>query len=164
MTSVNGSIAYPGLSVYSATKFALEGLSHAIRLELSRQHGIKVIIVEPGDFARLTSIMARHEKNAEEMWNNMSKQDQEKYGDFFQMYHRVTMKNYGLTSPPSLEDSPLLLDMKHALLSQNPCIRYISAGVQYKIFYKFLALMPFWFTDTFLNKVTDMLFKSDKEK
>lgn len=151
------------MSVYSATKFALEGLCHAIRLELRRQHGIKVIIIEPGDLARLTSIMARHEKNAEEMWENMPKEDKENYGNFFQMYHRVTMKNYGLTSPLSFEDSPLLVDMKHALLSQNPCARYISAGLQFRLFYQFLALMPFCLIDAFLNKVTDMLFKSDKQ-
>ena len=122
---------------------------------------MKVIIVEPGDLARLTSIMARHEKNAEEMWNNMPKEDQEKYGDFFRMYHRVTMRNYGLTSPPSLEDSLLLPDMKHALLSQNPRIRYISQGFLYRLFYQFLALMPFWLTDAMLTYITDKLFASD---
>lgn len=162
VTSVNGSIAYPGLSVYCATKFALEGLSHALRLELWRQHGIKVIIVEPGDFARLTSIMSQHEKNAQEMWDNMTEEDQEQYGDFFRMYHRVTMKNYGLTSPRSFEDSTILKDMNDALLNVNPDARYISAGIQYRLFYRVLAYMPFWFVDGFLNKITDFLFKSDK--
>lgn len=163
VTSVNGSIAYPGLSVYSATKFALEGLHHAIRLELRRQHGIKAILVQPGDFARLTSIMSQHERNAEEMWNSMSQEDREEYGDFFRMYHRVTMENYGLTSPKSFEDSPLLKDMKDALLCTSPRTRYISAGFQYSFLYRFLAFMPFWFVDGFLDMVTGMLFKSHKK-
>ncbi|XP_071041979.1 D-beta-hydroxybutyrate dehydrogenase, mitochondrial-like [Parasteatoda tepidariorum] len=75
MTSVNGFLAYPSLSVYSANKFALEGLNNALRVELYDQYGIRVIIVQPGDYAKLTSIMSRHEQHANEMWENMSPED-----------------------------------------------------------------------------------------
>lgn len=155
VTSVNGSIAYPGLSVYSATKFALEGFCHSLRLELSRQHGIKVIIFEPGDYARLTQIMSRHEENAQEMWDNMSEEDREEFGEFFQTINRATLRNYGFTSPRNIEDSPLLTDMKDAVLNNNPSKKYISDKLKY-IYYGF-CLLPLCVIDTILNFMSNKI-------
>jgi len=45
--SINGKIAFPVLSAYSTTKFAIEGLSESIAYELE-PFGIKVISIEPG--------------------------------------------------------------------------------------------------------------------
>ncbi len=47
MSSVSGAIAFPFMSPYSASKFALEGFSHALRRELLL-YGIDVIIIGPG--------------------------------------------------------------------------------------------------------------------
>lgn len=49
VSSVSGLHAAPSVSSYSASKFALEGWSEALRLELNRL-GIKVVLVEPGSF------------------------------------------------------------------------------------------------------------------
>ena len=42
-----GAIVTPGAGWYGASKFALEGLSDALRLELL-QFGIRVVVVQPG--------------------------------------------------------------------------------------------------------------------
>jgi NAD(P)-dependent dehydrogenase (short-subunit alcohol dehydrogenase family) len=42
-----GLFGFPGMSAYSSTKFALEGLSESMAYELD-QFGIKVILIEPG--------------------------------------------------------------------------------------------------------------------
>jgi NAD(P)-dependent dehydrogenase (short-subunit alcohol dehydrogenase family) len=49
ITSVGGRSAFPGLSGYHAAKFAVEGLSEALALEV-KPLGLKVTIVEPGGF------------------------------------------------------------------------------------------------------------------
>nr|WSX78754.1 oxidoreductase [Streptomyces sp. NBC_00899] len=49
MSSMGGRFSFPGVGAYSATKFALEGMSEALALEVS-PHGIKVLVVEPGSF------------------------------------------------------------------------------------------------------------------
>lgn len=49
ISSVSGLHAAPTVSSYSASKFALEGWSEALRLEVNRL-GIKVVLVEPGSF------------------------------------------------------------------------------------------------------------------
>jgi NAD(P)-dependent dehydrogenase (short-subunit alcohol dehydrogenase family) len=46
ISSVSGRLSSPLLGVYSASKFALEGLADALRIEL-RPWGIKVTLVEP---------------------------------------------------------------------------------------------------------------------
>ena len=47
LSSGAGVLATPLMSVYSATKFAVEGLSDALRPEL-RQVGVSIVLVEPG--------------------------------------------------------------------------------------------------------------------
>ena len=49
-SSIAGIIGIPYQGLYSASKFAIEGLSETYALEL-KQFGIKVCLVEPGDFA-----------------------------------------------------------------------------------------------------------------
>jgi NAD(P)-dependent dehydrogenase (short-subunit alcohol dehydrogenase family) len=46
--SIGGLIAIPYQPLYSASKFALEGMTESLRLEV-RPFGIRVVIVEPGD-------------------------------------------------------------------------------------------------------------------
>jgi len=49
ISSVGGVAAFPSLSFYNATKFAVEGLSEALSQEVAPL-GIKVLLVEPGPF------------------------------------------------------------------------------------------------------------------
>jgi len=49
MSSMGGQLSFAGFAAYSATKFALEGMSEALADEV-RPLGIKVLIVEPGAF------------------------------------------------------------------------------------------------------------------
>lgn len=48
-SSVGGLIGLPFQAFYSASKFAIEGLSEALRMELN-QFNIKVVLINPGDF------------------------------------------------------------------------------------------------------------------
>jgi len=49
VSSIAGIIATPGLGIYNLTKFAVEGFSEALSLELAPL-GVKVTIIEPGPF------------------------------------------------------------------------------------------------------------------
>ncbi|WP_285224279.1 oxidoreductase [Frankia sp. Mgl5] len=49
MSSMGGRFSFPGVGGYSATKFALEGLTEALAGEVA-QFGIRTLIVEPGAF------------------------------------------------------------------------------------------------------------------
>lgn len=49
-SSIGGLMGLPYQGLYSASKFAIEGYCESLRLEL-RGSGIKVVVIEPGDFA-----------------------------------------------------------------------------------------------------------------
>jgi len=48
ISSIGGLVGLPYQGFYSATKFALEGMTEALRMEV-RPFGIKVLLIEPGD-------------------------------------------------------------------------------------------------------------------
>jgi NAD(P)-dependent dehydrogenase (short-subunit alcohol dehydrogenase family) len=47
VSSVLGRVAFPGMGAYSATKYALEALSDALRMELA-SFDVQVVVIEPG--------------------------------------------------------------------------------------------------------------------
>jgi len=49
ISSIGGVLGLPFQGTYSATKFAVEGMTEALRMEV-RSFGIDVVLVEPGDF------------------------------------------------------------------------------------------------------------------
>jgi NAD(P)-dependent dehydrogenase (short-subunit alcohol dehydrogenase family) len=65
ISSVGGYSAYQGWGVYGSTKFAVEGLSEAMAMELEPL-GIKVTVVEPGffrtDFLDTSSLVATRDR------------------------------------------------------------------------------------------------------
>lgn len=57
-SSIGGLMGLPFQAFYSAGKFAIEGLSEALRMEV-KQFRIKVILINPGDFATSNSANRR---------------------------------------------------------------------------------------------------------
>ncbi|MFS0863698.1 SDR family oxidoreductase [Fredinandcohnia sp. 179-A 10B2 NHS] len=62
ISSISGQIGFPGLSPYVASKYALEGWSECLRLEVN-PFGIDVALVEPGSYQ--TNIWSSGKKIAE---------------------------------------------------------------------------------------------------
>jgi NAD(P)-dependent dehydrogenase (short-subunit alcohol dehydrogenase family) len=58
--SIAGQVAVPYQGLYSASKFALEGLTESLRME-TRHLGIKVVLIEPGDHR--TNLTANRRKS-----------------------------------------------------------------------------------------------------
>jgi NAD(P)-dependent dehydrogenase (short-subunit alcohol dehydrogenase family) len=58
MSSLAGQIAIPFQGFYSASKFAIEGYSEALRMEV-RPYGVRVCMIEPGDFATSFTVNRR---------------------------------------------------------------------------------------------------------
>lgn len=48
ISSIGGRMGLPYQGLYSATKFALEGLTEALRMEI-RPFGVRAVLIEPGD-------------------------------------------------------------------------------------------------------------------
>ena len=63
--SIGGLIGIPFQGFYSATKFALEGFSEALRME-TRPFGIQVVLIEPGDHRTAFTQKRRWARSARE--------------------------------------------------------------------------------------------------
>jgi NADP-dependent 3-hydroxy acid dehydrogenase YdfG len=58
-SSIGGLMGLPFQAFYSASKFAIEGFSEALRMEV-RKHNIKVVVINPGDFHTSNSANRRN--------------------------------------------------------------------------------------------------------
>ena len=72
VSSIMGFISLPFQAFYSASKFALEGLSESIRMEV-KSFGINIALINPGDF-RTGFTASRQKINAENLPNPYSDQ------------------------------------------------------------------------------------------
>jgi NAD(P)-dependent dehydrogenase (short-subunit alcohol dehydrogenase family) len=79
--SIGGLLAIPYQGIYSASKFALEGLTESLRLEV-KQFGIHVSLVEPGDHRtaltrnRVRTAASTYGARAERAIGKMAKDEQ----------------------------------------------------------------------------------------
>jgi len=105
--------------------------------------------------------MTRQLEHANDMWLNMSRDDQVFYKEYFDKYHRHIADNYGMTSPASFEDSSLLHDFEEALVSVNPPYSMTVAPLGFRSVFLVLRLLPPAVKDRFLDFLYAKVFKFD---
>jgi len=121
--SVAGLIASPGSSIYSGTKFALEGISDALRRELL-PFNISVSIVEPA-FVK-TKIMYKELGQVVEDVEVLGPPEmQELYADYYSLVYKRREKNFKHASTTDVTSSAII----HALTNPYPHARYVVANV-----------------------------------
>ena len=114
ISSLAGLMALPFQAAYCASKFAVEALTETLRMEV-RPFGIKVCLVEPGDF------------------NTNLTDNRIKYGQFDQdsAYHKYYTKALGVIEHSELNGpSPDKIAglIEHIINQPNPRLRY-TAGL-----------------------------------
>ena len=114
--SLAGKLVLPVNGTYSATKFALEALSDALRLELA-PFGIQVVLIEPGNIR--TNFMATAQANAQEILSNPDSP----YHALYQSYLRV------MTTMRKQEPGPEIVYqvVQQAIEASTPKARYLVA-------------------------------------
>jgi len=118
LSSIVGKFTFPGSGVYAAAKYAVEGISDALRLELSPL-GIRVVTIRPGPIATEFNDVA-----AELTGDLMARTDPD-YKPIYQTAGAETGKMFAGLSLPGPE---LIADLiLKAVLSDNPRTVY-SAG------------------------------------
>ncbi len=115
-SSVLGLIALPYRGAYNASKFALEGLSDTLRLEL-KGSGIRVSLIEPGP------IESRFRANAYAMWQHYVDPTRSPHqAAYLAMQERLNRD--GPAVPFTLPPEAVLKRVIHALESTRPRVRY----------------------------------------
>jgi NAD(P)-dependent dehydrogenase (short-subunit alcohol dehydrogenase family) len=128
-SSVGGLIGLPFQAFYSASKFAIEGFSEALRMEMN-QFNIKVVVINPGDFNTSNSANRR---------NYLAPTGP---GDPYSEQYKKTMAIY--EKDEAAARPPVVLARKIAAIveSNHPRQRYIIATLLEKLAVILRSLLP----------------------
>jgi NAD(P)-dependent dehydrogenase (short-subunit alcohol dehydrogenase family) len=116
MSSIAGRSALPFTGAYSASKFALEALADALRVELRRWH-MHVAVVEPGTID--TPIWKTSLATADRLLANAPAGLEERYGRYLAGVRRHALKAKGLPA------NAVAAAVEHALTAHAPRTRYL---------------------------------------
>ncbi|MDR2362467.1 MAG: SDR family oxidoreductase [Prevotellaceae bacterium] len=137
ISSLAGSMAIPYQGFYSASKFAIEGYSEALSMEL-QPFGIKVSVVEPGDFS--TGFTA-HRIVSEATLNHPD------YGLRFNRCLRIIEKEERHGCSPA----KLARKLYRIIRSRHPKFRYRIGALLQVVFTKARAITPARWHQTLLR-------------
>jgi len=144
-SSVLGFIALPFRGPYNASKFALEGLTDTLRLELAGS-GIFISLIEPGP------IRSRFRDNALlNFEKNIDAENSVHRDKYKSMVERL--KKEGDAMPFTLPPEAVLKRVIHALESASPQPRYYVTFPTY-LFGTLKRLLPFKWLDKVLLRVS----------
>jgi short-subunit dehydrogenase len=114
VSSVSGRIPAPVLGAYHASKYALEALSDALRMEVA-PFGVRVVIVEPGtirtEFA--SRVMAEAAK---------ARSSSRRYASIYARAAAMEARFDGMAG----DTRPVIKAITHAVLARRPRARYIA--------------------------------------
>lgn len=115
-SSVLGLVALPYRGAYNASKFALEGLTDTLRMELQGS-GVYVSLIEPGP------IESAFRKNAHLKWQENIEVDRSFHRENY-LAMETRLKKIGPVAPFTLPPEAVLKRVIHALESRHPKARY----------------------------------------
>ena len=118
----------PYQGFYSASKFAIEGFTEALSAEV-RGFGIKVSMVEPGDFA--TNFTARR-RNSEATAKNAAYSD-----SFARSLSLIEKEENGGLKPEKLAEK-----IEKIIECRRPRLRYVVANLEQKLSVLLKRILP----------------------
>jgi NAD(P)-dependent dehydrogenase (short-subunit alcohol dehydrogenase family) len=151
MGSIAGRGTIPLLGPYSASKYALEALTDALRMEL-RPWGIQVSIIEPGAIA--TPIWEKSAKEAEGLEASVSAEGKALYGEAVIRIREAIAQAAHRAIPPVA----VVRAVYHALTAPSPRTRYLVGSDA-----KLRAWMVKWMPDRVQDRLLGWALKYPRE-
>lgn len=136
-SSIGGLMGLPFQSFYSASKFAIEGISEALRMEL-REFNIKVVVINPGDF---------HTNNT----SNRQKYINTKVGDPYENQFRKTLSIIEKDENGGWLPEIMAHKLWRIIETPNPRHHYIIASFEQKLAVVLKRILPSELFDSILR-------------
>ena len=111
--SIAGRVTLPFFGAYSSTKFAVEAISDAMRLEL-RNLGIRVVLVEPA------AVISEFSKTS--VRKVKTEQPESPYASIHRRSHQIKAVIDSISSDPAVVSRII----EHAVTTEDPRARYVS--------------------------------------
>ena len=134
MGSIGGRSALPFLSPYNAAKFALEGVSSGLRMELAPV-GVQVALIEPG--AVSTPIWTKGAAAGDALQERLPEEGRKLYGARIDRLRKAAAKS----DKRGIAPEEVAEAVVHALTSPKPRTRYL-VGTDAKVQAKLRAVLP----------------------
>ncbi|KAM8945447.1 retinol dehydrogenase 7-like [Pelodytes ibericus] len=141
LSSINALVSFSN-GIYSMTKAGIEKFADALRLEMKR-FGVKVCIIEPGNYARATNIQSQ--RSVEDVWNSIPEHVKEAYAKEY--IAQITALVNKMLLQSSDKGYEVIDAIVHALTSDKPKTRYLVASVMEKIMVYLSLYLPTFLTD-----------------
>ncbi|GMW00929.1 MAG: short-chain dehydrogenase [Candidatus Hydrogenedentota bacterium] len=145
ISSMGGRVTTPYVGPYHASKYALEAVNDALRMEL-RPWGISVSCVEPGSIA--TPIWTKSKSEAEKSIDGFSDEAKELYGRRYIRFGDAAMRVGQWGIPPER----VAKKVAHALESSFPRTRYL-VGPDAHLMVNLSRILPAKWMDWVILKV-----------
>jgi NAD(P)-dependent dehydrogenase (short-subunit alcohol dehydrogenase family) len=141
MSSVSGFVTAPTQGAYSSSKFALEAMSNALRLELY-PFGVQVVLIEPGYI--VTGIQQAAMELSKPYLEKMSN------GPYAPLYARFLASVTGARAKSKTTPEDCARIVLQAIGAPNPRIRYLVTG---------LAVVAKWCKRLLSDRMVDAVFR-----
>ncbi|MBI2168378.1 MAG: SDR family oxidoreductase [Actinobacteria bacterium] len=116
--SIGGRVATPLMGPYNASKFAIEGIGEALRMEL-HPWGMHVAVVEPG--AIRTAIWDKGRETADRLDRELPAEAHERYAEHIAAIRKgIEMQDRNAIGPEAVAKA-----VEHALFARRPRSRYV---------------------------------------
>jgi NAD(P)-dependent dehydrogenase (short-subunit alcohol dehydrogenase family) len=118
MSSVSGRVSAPGLTAYTASKFAIEAIADGLRLEV-RRWGIRVVLVEPGSTD--TDLWRNAEAQFDTEVGAMAAEQRELYSGLLTGMHKLIRTTARRAAPVD----KVVAAVVEAVTAERPRTRYV---------------------------------------
>jgi NAD(P)-dependent dehydrogenase (short-subunit alcohol dehydrogenase family) len=141
VSSIGGRFSVPFMSAYTSSKFAIEGWSDALRIEL-KPDGIEVVLVEPGAIA--TPLWEKGTDQAAQILAQLPPQLVPRYADIVKKVTAASEKTAKRAIPPE----QVAVAIEAALTASKPRTRYV-VGTDAKV----QAMLKWLLSDRVLDRL-----------
>ncbi|XP_014270869.1 D-beta-hydroxybutyrate dehydrogenase, mitochondrial [Halyomorpha halys] len=129
-------VPLPCLSVYSATKSAIEAWSSSLAVELHK-FNLPVITILPGSYVQQSGILKNHQKQKLDMWQEMSFDQKALHKGCFDSVMDYMSAVY---NPGPINDPALLSILNSAIFSYKPKQTYINSPWRYSLYHNLINM------------------------
>jgi len=153
VTSGIARAAAPGRSPYCMSKAALESFMECLRYEMEK-FGVKCSVIQPGNLSGTTQVFAGMRDQVSRMYDQLPKKIRDAYGEeYLKKFFAVTVENYSARGGPTTAPiEPVINDIKHAIMSEHPRIRYKPAQLGWLLWWFFYNVLPEELTHFYITK------------
>jgi len=152
MTSGLSRAVAPGRSPYCVSKFALEAFMDCLRYEMEK-FGVKCSTIQPGNLSGATKVLQGAAEQVTNLFGQIEPHIKEAYGEeYLKKFVAISVQSHKAIGGPTNSIQPVIDDIRHAVMSQTPRIRYQPAQMSSLIWRFCYNLLPEHLTHIYMTK------------